>query len=138
MSTATDQSLEVDPLDVLAARIREREATVAVVGLGYVGLPLLLGIARAGYPVIGVDASADKIDVLSARRSTIVDVSDSELASLDARTVFSANPGPLVDADVIVLCLPTPLTDGAPDLTMVLAAAEDVARYLRPGCLVIL
>jgi UDP-N-acetyl-D-glucosamine dehydrogenase len=138
MSTATDQSLEVDPLDALAARIREREATVAVVGLGYVGLPLLLAIARAGYPVIGVDASADKIDVLSARRSTIVDVSDSELASLDARTVFSANPGPLVDADVIVLCLPTPLTDGAPDLTMVLAAAEDVARYLRPGCLVIL
>jgi UDP-N-acetyl-D-glucosamine dehydrogenase len=138
MSTATTQGLDVDPLDVLAARIREREATVAVVGLGYVGLPLLLAIARAGYQVIGVDSSAEKIDVLSDRRTTIVDVTDSEMADLDARTVFSANPGPLADADVIVLCLPTPLADGAPDLTMVLAAAEDVARYLRPGCLVIL
>src|SRR3954447_25457630 len=104
MSTATDQSLEVDPLDVLAARIREKEATVAVVGLGYVGLPLLVGIARAGFPVIGVDASPDKIDVLNEGRSYIVDLTDSEIASI-VEPVFSANPGPLSDADVIVLCL---------------------------------
>ena len=55
-----------------------------------------------------------------------------------ARASFSANPAPLAEADVIVLCLPTPLTDGAPDLTMVLTAAEDVARTLRPGVLVVL
>ena len=54
------------------------------------------------------------------------------------RATFSANPGPLGDADVIILCLPTPLRDGAPDLTMVLTAAEDVARYLKPGVLVVL
>ena len=137
-TVASGQSLEVDPLEVLAARIREKEATVAVVGLGYVGLPLLLAIARAGFPVIGVDADAVKVDVLNASRSTIVDVSDSEIAALEHAAVFSANPGPLVDADVIVLCLPTPLTDGAPDLTMVLTAAEDVARTLQPGRLVIL
>jgi UDP-N-acetyl-D-glucosamine dehydrogenase len=134
--TAT-QGLDVDPLDVLAARIREKEATVAVVGLGYVGLPLLVGIARAGFPVIGVDASPDKIDALNEGRSYVVDLTDSEIAALDD-PVFSANPGPLADADVIVLCLPTPLADGAPDLTMVLTAAEDVARYLRPGRLVVL
>ncbi len=68
-TVASGQSLEVDPLEVLAARIREKEATVAVVGLGYVGLPLLLAIARAGFPVIGVDADAVKVDVLNAGRS---------------------------------------------------------------------
>ena len=138
MTTVTSPGVDVDPLDVLAARIRETEATVAVVGLGYVGLPLLVATARAGFPVIGVDARSEKIDVLNAGRSTIVDVSDSEIAGLDRQATFSANPGPLADADVIVLCLPTPLTDGAPDLTMVLTAAEDVARTLRPGRLVVL
>src|SRR5215210_2074729 len=138
MSTMTGHHLDVDPLEVLAGRIRQREATTAVVGLGYVGLPLLLAVARAGYPVIGVDASAEKIDALSDGRSTIVDVTDSEIAALDPRTLFSANPGPLADADVIILCLPTPLADGAPDLTMVLAGGEDVARYMQPGRLVVL
>jgi UDP-N-acetyl-D-glucosamine dehydrogenase len=64
-------------------------------------------------------------------------VADSEIEAMD-RAVFEANPEHLADADVIVLCLPTPLTDGSPDLTMVLTAAEDVARYLRSGALVVL
>ena len=138
MTAVTSQDLDVDPLEALAAKIRERDATVAVIGLGYVGLPLLVGIGRAGFGVIGIDTSPDKIDTLGERRSTIVDVTDSELEALGSDTVFSANPGPLADADVIVLCLPTPLADGAPDLTMVLTAAEDVARYLRAGRLVVL
>jgi UDP-N-acetyl-D-glucosamine dehydrogenase len=138
MSTVTGQGVDVDPLEVLATRIREKEATVAVVGLGYVGLPLLVGIARAGFSVMGIDTSSEKIDALSDGRSTISDVSDSEIAALERQAVFSANPGPLAEADVIVLCLPTPLSDGAPDLTMVLTAAEDVARTLRPGRLVVL
>jgi UDP-N-acetyl-D-glucosamine dehydrogenase len=137
-TVASGQSLDVDPLEILAARIREKEATVAVVGLGYVGLPLLVGIARAGFPVIGVDTNSERVDALDAGHSPIMDVSDSEIAALERHAVFSANPGPLVDADVIVLCLPTPLTDGAPDLTMVLTAAEDVARTLLPGRLVVL
>jgi UDP-N-acetyl-D-glucosamine dehydrogenase len=138
MTATTSQGIDVDPLEILAAKIREREATVAVVGLGYVGLPLLLGVARAGFPVIGIDTSAEKIDALNDGRSTILDVSHSEIAALDRHAVFSGNPGPIADADVIVLCLPTPLADGAPDLTMVLTAAEDVARYLQPGRLVVL
>jgi nucleotide sugar dehydrogenase len=129
--------LEVDPLEALASAIRERRATAAVVGLGYVGLPLLAGIERVGFPVIGVDVDVDKIRVLRSRRSPVVDVTDSELEAME-RVTFSDHPGSLADADVIVLCLPTPLTDGAPDLTMVLTAAEDVARSLRPGVLVVL
>jgi UDP-N-acetyl-D-glucosamine dehydrogenase len=130
-------TLDVDPLDRLAARIRDRTATTAVVGLGYVGLPLLVGMHTAGFRVIGVDADEGKIDVLSARRSHIADIADSEIEAMDHAS-FSANPSPLADADVVVLCLPTPLTDGTPDLTMVLTAAEDVARTLRPGVLVVL
>jgi nucleotide sugar dehydrogenase len=129
--------LDVDPLGALAARIRERSATTAVVGLGYVGLPLLVGIHASGFRVIGIDADEHTVDGLRERRSHIPDVSDSEIEAMD-RATFSTDPTPLADADVIVLCLPTPLTDGAPDLTMVLTAGEDVARYLKPGVLVVL
>ena len=137
MSLEVTHDLNVDPLERLAARIRERQAVAAVVGLGYVGLPLLVGIHGAGFPTIGLDSDASKIDVLRARRSHVVDVLDSEIEAMDHAT-FSATPDVLRDADVIILCLPTPLTDGAPDLTTVLTAAEDVARYLTPGTLVVL
>ncbi len=137
MSLEITHDLNVDPLERLAARIRERQAVAAVVGLGYVGLPLLVGVHGAGFPTIGLDSDASKIDVLRARRSHVVDVLDSEIEAMDHAT-FSATPDVLGDADVIILCLPTPLTDGAPDLTTVLTAAEDVARYLTPGTLVVL
>jgi len=137
MTTTDLTGLTVDPLDALAARIRDRSATTAVVGLGYVGLPLLVGVHAAGFRVIGVDTDRDKIDTLGSRRSHIADIADSEIESMD-RAVYSDHPAPLADADVIVLCLPTPLTDGAPDLTPVLTAAEEVARYLKPGVLVVL
>ena len=133
----SETSIDVDPLDRLASKIREKEATAAVVGLGYVGLPLLVGIARAGYPVIGIDASSERVARLSTGRSHLVDVADSEIAGLDQAS-FSANPSPLAEADVVIMCLPTPLTDGQPDLTMVLTGAEDVARYLKAGVLVVL
>jgi nucleotide sugar dehydrogenase len=137
MGAETLTNLEVDPLDALASRIRSRDATVAVVGLGYVGLPLLVATHGAEFPVIGIDSNPDKIRKLRERRSYIVDVTDSEVAALD-RSRFEITPDALSEADVIVLCLPTPLADGAPDLTMVLTAAEDVARYLSPGVLVVL
>ena len=133
----TRHRLDTDPLDALAVKIRDRTATAAVVGLGYVGLPLIAGVHAAGFRVIGIDTDERTIDTLRARRSHIADVSHAEVDAMD-RATFSANPVPIADADVVVLCLPTPLTDGAPDLTMVLTAGEDVARYLRPGVLVVL
>ena len=128
---------DLDPLERLAARIRSRDAVAAVVGLGYVGLPLLTAMDQAGFPVVGIDQDATKIGTLRNGRSYIVDVADSEIQAL-ADPVFSDTPAPLGDVDVVVLCLPTPLTDGAPDLTMVLTAAEEVGRSLRPGVLVVL
>jgi len=129
--------LDTDPLERLAASIRDRTAVVAVVGLGYVGLPLLVGVHQAGFGTIGLDADGSKIDALLEGRSYIVDVPGSEIAALD-RTTFTVDAAALDRADVVVLCLPTPLADGAPDLSMVGAAAETVAAHLGPGMLVIL
>jgi nucleotide sugar dehydrogenase len=134
---ATTHTVDIDPLERLAARLRSREAVVGVVGLGYVGLPLLAAAHGAGFGVIGVDADAGKVEALRSGRSYVIDVGASEVAAMD-RAVYAATPDVLADADVVVLCLPTPLADGAPDLTMVLTATEDVARFLRPGILVVL
>jgi UDP-N-acetyl-D-glucosamine dehydrogenase len=135
--TDISAGLALDPLERLAARIREKEATVAVIGLGYVGLPLLVAMNGAGFPVIGLDADPKKIGTLNGRHSYIVDVTDSEVESLTEAT-FSTDPSVLDEADVVVMCLPTPLADGVPDLTMVRTAAEEVARHLKPGRLIIL
>jgi UDP-N-acetyl-D-glucosamine dehydrogenase len=137
LSSASERRTVVDPLDRLEERLRAGTATAGVVGLGYVGLPLLKTMSGAGFRVIGVDRDEEKIRRLAAGVSPMADVTDADVAELGSGT-FSAEPAPLVEADVIVLCLPTPLTDGSPDLTMVLTAAEDVARYLKPGMLVVL
>jgi nucleotide sugar dehydrogenase len=129
--------LDIDPLERLATSIRDRSAVVAVIGLGYVGLPLLVGVRQAGFETIGLDVDPSKIDTLTDGRSYIGDVPSSEIAGLD-RTTFTDDAATLERADVVVLCLPTPLADGAPDLSMVRDAAETVAAHLRPGMLVIL
>jgi UDP-N-acetyl-D-glucosamine dehydrogenase len=137
LSSQPEPGTAVDPLDRLAERLRSGAATAGVVGLGYVGLPLLTTMHDAGFRVLGIDRDEEKIARLAGGVSPIADVTDAQVAALEEGT-FSGEPAPLADADVIVLCLPTPLTDGSPDLTMVLTAAEDVARYLRPGMLVVL
>jgi len=137
LSSQPEPGTAVDPLDRLADRLRSGTATAGVVGLGYVGLPLLTTMHDAGFRVLGIDRDEEKIARLAGGVSPIADVTDAQVADLEEGT-FSSEPAPLAEADVIVLCLPTPLTDGSPDLTMVLTAAEDVARYLRPGVLVVL
>ena len=134
---SVQERTEVDPLEALAARIRGKEAVVAVVGLGYVGLPLAVGLSHAGYPVIGFDTDPGKIDALRDGRSYIVDVSDSEVAGLDD-VELSADPAILRRADIVSICVPTPLADNAPDLSMVREAAERISEHLLPGRLVIL
>jgi UDP-N-acetyl-D-glucosamine dehydrogenase len=134
---SVQQQTEVDPLEALAARIRGKEAVVAVVGLGYVGLPLAVGLSHAGFPVIGFDTDPGKIDALRDGRSYIVDVSDSEVAGLDD-VELSADPAILRRADIVSICVPTPLADNAPDLSMVREAAERISEHLLPGRLVIL
>jgi UDP-N-acetyl-D-glucosamine dehydrogenase len=131
-------------LAALAEGIADRSATVAVVGLGYVGVPLLVAAGNQGFRLIGVDTDGEKVRGLRLGRSHVVDVSPEDLAwsndeiTWDGRAQFSTDPCILVAADVVIVAVPTPLRDGTPDLSLVRAAMEDVARALRPGQLVVL
>jgi len=110
---------------------------VGIVGLGYVGLPVAVIASRKGFPVIGVDSDRGKVLSLVAGNSHIVDVSNEDLSSLESCS-FTSDPLALREADVILLTVPTPLTDGAPDLSPIREACADVARALRSGQLVVL
>jgi UDP-N-acetyl-D-glucosamine dehydrogenase len=128
----------------LADRIAARRATVAVVGLGYVGLPLLVAAGREGFGLIGVDTDAEKVKGLRDGRSHIVDVADADLPwtgddlAWEGRAQFATDPTVLLAADVVLIAVPTPLRDGTPDLSLVEAATRDLAMVLRPGQLVVL
>jgi nucleotide sugar dehydrogenase len=127
---------EPAPLADLRRRLEQRAATVAVVGLGYVGLPLALTIDAAGFPTIGVDVDQGRIDALRRRRSYVDDLSDTAIGAATVR--WEQDEAVLGSADVIVVAVPTPLVDGVPHLGPVRDAVETVARSLRPGRLVIL
>jgi UDP-N-acetyl-D-glucosamine dehydrogenase len=114
---------------------------IAILGLGYVGLPLAIAFVEAGLEVVGIDANAGRVADLSAGRSPIDDVSDDRLrAALDGRlTVVEPPAANLADADVIVVCVPTPITRSKdPDLGPVLSAAALIREHLQAGQLVIL
>ncbi|MGX7824466.1 nucleotide sugar dehydrogenase [Actinokineospora sp. 24-640] len=112
---------------------------LVVIGLGYVGLPLARRACAAGLTVTGVDISRDVVAGLRAGRSHIGDIADGDIeAMLDAGFTATVNPAPVGAADTVVICVPTGLVDGEPDLGAVLSAAGAVARHLRPGTLVVL
>jgi UDP-N-acetyl-D-glucosamine dehydrogenase len=123
----------------LHERILTREARIGVVGLGYVGLPLALEFARAGFSVTGLDSDEKKVDRVNTRRSYIEDVADGELEEVADTLRATANAAALADVDVVDICVPTPLRKTRdPDLSFVVQAVEAVARHLRPGQLIIL
>ncbi|TDE15907.1 nucleotide sugar dehydrogenase [Jiangella asiatica] len=113
---------------------------VAVVGLGYVGLPLAQEASRSGLGVLGFDVSTAVVDGLNAGRSHVDDLSDADIDTmLGAGFRATTDETDLDGADTIVICVPTPLSDdGGPDLTAVKAAVATVARHVRAGTLVIL
>ncbi|GMA63460.1 nucleotide sugar dehydrogenase [Alicyclobacillus fastidiosus] len=127
--------------DLLRYKIRAKNATVAIVGLGYVGLPNAVAKAKEGYQVIGLDLSADKVAAILEGRSYIEDV-DSELLSElveKKRLTASNHPRCLASADVIVICVPTPINEyKQPDLRFVESACAEVARHIQEGALVVL
>lgn len=113
---------------------------LVVVGQGYVGLPMALRAAEAGLSVTGLDTNAGVVAALNAGRSHIDDVSAGDLrAGLDASYGASTDPACISDADVVVVCVPTPLSaDGGPDLGPVEGAARTIGEHIRPQTLVIL
>jgi UDP-N-acetyl-D-glucosamine dehydrogenase len=122
----------------LEAAIAHRTAVVAIVGQGYVGLPVAVAVASAGFQTIGYDPF--RAGTLNAGMSHIPDVANEVLCELIALDRYEASPDAwaLKAADVIVVCVPTPLDAGSPDLSYIRSAGEAIAEYARPGTLVIL
>jgi len=125
----------------LSVRIRSRTAKVGVIGLGYVGLPVVLACADAGFSVIGFDVDVWKIDLLNSGGSYIRHIRRESIASLRKNGRFTATHdfSRLSDTDVVLLCVPTPLTPHRePDLSHILSTTESIATHLRRGQLIIL
>ncbi len=130
-----------DGLDQLEERIQRAHATIGVVGLGYVGLPLAVELARSGFRVIGCDISEPVCAGINAGKSHVEDVPTQSLAGYVKQGVLSATTdfGALAKCDAISICVPTPLNKTKdPDLSYVVAAAESCKAVLRPGQLIIL
>jgi len=127
--------------DILSNKIEMRSARAGVIGLGYVGLPLAIAIARSGFAVTGFDIDPKKIVSLDARHSYIDAVASVDLAAEIDGGRFSATTdfAGLAACDVIVICVPTPLTKHRdPDLSFVEATSRSIAEHLRAGQLVVL
>ncbi|HMH50445.1 MAG TPA: nucleotide sugar dehydrogenase [Candidatus Acidoferrum sp.] len=125
----------------LTDRVRTTTAHIAVIGQGYVGLPLAVEFARAGFTVTGIDTDLDRITRLNTGSSYIPDVDSGVLRGLVAEGRYSAteDPNVLGAADVVIICVPTPLRKSKdPDISFVMASAEQVAERLRAGQLVVL
>src|SRR5437867_4154238 len=140
-SVDTLVSSAVPMFDQLGERIRSGRSIVSVIGLGYVGLPLLRALSQAGFPAIGFDIDQQKIDALNSGKSYIRHIPDADIAELRGGlgVTFTSDVSALKDADVILISVPTPVTKHrVPDLQYVTGTFETVSRYLRPGQLVVL
>lgn len=138
----------------LLERIEQRQATVAVIGLGYVGLPLAVAFAEAGFPVIGIDIDASRVDAIRRGESYVLDIPSERLRALVARPTTddgrrTVDERPLLvtttdyvaldRCDVAIICVPTPLSKTRdPDVSYILAAGEGVAARVHPGMLIVL
>ncbi len=125
----------------LRERLTNRSARVGVVGLGYVGLPLAVEFARAGFVTTGIDLDRRKIDAVNQGTSYIPDVETAEVARLVASHTLNATTdfGIVAELDTINICVPTPLRKTKdPDMSYIVSAVEKIAVHLRPGMLVIL
>jgi UDP-N-acetyl-D-glucosamine dehydrogenase len=125
----------------LIKKLQNKEAKVAVLGLGYVGLPLAVVFAEAGFHVTGIDPDARKVDSLKRCISYIPDVKTAVVAKLvqsgylAATTDFSTLQG----MDAVSICVPTPLRQtGDPDMSFIISATDDLAKYMHPGMVVVL
>ena len=125
----------------LLAKFESREARIAIIGLGYVGLPLAVAFAESGFHVTGIDLDARKIDALNRGESYVEDVPAATVAALAERGRLAATTdyAALAVCDAVSICVPTPLgKTGDPDISYIVSASQEVARYLHPGMVVVL
>ena len=128
-------------MNATKSKIETRQAIAAVIGLGYIGLPLAMEIAAAGFKVIGIDLDHGKIATLKQGKSYIQDVPDKIIADAVNTGKFTATYdfSALRDADTVSICVPTPLSKSRdPDISFILSATEEIRKYLHPGQLIVL
>ena len=125
----------------LLKKIQNKSAVIAVIGLGYVGLPLAVEKAKVGYKTIGFDVQKEKVDMVNEGKNYIGDVVDADLKDIVGKGLLSATADYLVvkDADFIAICVPTPLDKyQQPDISYVKNSAIEIAKYLKKGSIVVL
>jgi UDP-N-acetyl-D-glucosamine dehydrogenase len=125
----------------LLALILERTARVGILGLGYVGLPLAIELARAGFKTTGIDIDPGRVASINAGSSYIADVLASDVARLQRSGALQATTdfGVIAELDTINICVPTPFRKTKePDLSTVIGATEQIAKHLHPGMLIVL
>lgn len=128
-------------IDALRERIRDRTAKAGIVGLGYVGLPLAAEFLKAGFDVTGIDVAESKVEALNRGESYVQDVPASALTPFSAAGRFHAttNFSVIAEMDTINICVPTPLRKTKdPDMSFIVSACQEIAKYLKVGSLVIL
>ncbi len=131
--------------DVVAVALKEKilkhEALIGVIGLGYVGLPLAVEKGKVGFPVIGFDINAERVGRVNAADNYIGDVLDEDLQNVvrNGLLVATMDFSRLAECDVVIICVPTPLTiTRDPDISYIRASTERIVHYLRPGQLITL
>jgi UDP-N-acetyl-D-glucosamine dehydrogenase len=125
----------------LIRKLKSGKARIGVIGLGYVGLPLLDVFGRAGYSVVGIDVDANKIEMLRKGKSYIEDVPSARIAALVRKGALHATTDfSIVETlDALSICVPTPLRKtGDPDLSFIVTVTEAIAQYLHPGMVIVL
>ncbi len=127
--------------DELIQKLNDHSAVVAILGLGYVGLPLAVVFAEAGFTVLGVDPVAEKVEMLQRGESYIMDVPTEQVARLvkAGKLIATTDYSVTTRADAVSICVPTPLRKtGDPDLSFIISATEMLAPYVHPGMVVVL
>src|SRR5829696_7734485 len=117
-------------------RINNRTAVVGVVGLGYVGLPLLVEKAKVGFKVVGIDRNPDRAEMVARGENYVSDVKDQDLREVVEQGLVSTTTSleTTAELDVTVICVPTPLDANlSPDLQYIEGVTREIARNLRPG-----
>jgi UDP-N-acetyl-D-glucosamine dehydrogenase len=123
----------------LRQKLENRSARIAVIGLGYVGLPMAVEFAKAGYSVVGIDNDPKRVEQLKEGRTYILDVQEDELQQVTSRLTATNNFRALIEAEAIIICVPTPLRKTKdPDMSYILAATTEISRFLHKGQLIIL
>jgi len=125
---------------ILKNKILNKSASIAIVGLGYVGLPIAIRLANVGFKVFGIDISEEKVKSLNSGKSYIVDIHDEAIEAVINKNLYvGSDYSVLADIDVVIICVPTPLTEvKQPDVSFINNVVENIIKYLSKEILIVL